>query len=630
MAGTLLVAGLASAQPAQQLLVEMRRTYQDEPIVYLHRNTTIRIQRVGNELVSSREVDEEKLVLKELSGTAHENTVHYSSSFQTLEDLDIYTMTPQGNGYKRIRVDKVEHRDVRDGMAFYDDQRLAAFLYPAMVSGAIGHLSYTLQCKDARFSGGHFFEGVHPTVESTFTVISDPGVAVDLRMFHMPDSSFERTVTTERGRTVQRLVMRKVPSIKFETNAPSARAYSPHVLLLVGNEGVMNDERAKADLYKWFWPFVQDMLLPVPANVAQLSDSITNGISEPRAKAAAIYTWVQQHVRYVAFEDGMNGFIPAKPEEVYRVRYGDCKGMSSLLRALLQAAGMNARLAWIGTRDIPYDIEQLPSASATDHMIVALDLADTTLFLDATAHDIGLGVPSGFIQGKQALIAVDASTWRLERVPEMPADFSTVSDSVTATVDGTTISGTGIMRATGYDRYRLLDWWRSTRPDRRGELLRHVLMKGSNAFLLDTFEVSGTDREADVFEVRYAFKIPGAVVRSGRSVFLPTCLVDPWEDLRTKEDRKLPVEMQHRSVHRNALRLKLPEAATCTVLPPPLNDGGKGFNVRAESRCADNELISSSTFTMDTLLIDDELEAWRKFNLRQQKALGSRAVLELQ
>ena len=87
---------------------------------------------------------------------------------------------------------------------------------------------------------------------------------------------------------------------------------------------------------------ITEAVKDIPASIQALSDSIVAGVSAPEQRAALIYRWMQEHVRYIAFEDGMNGFIPAQLAEDVPVRYGDCKGVSGLLRALLQAAGLDA------------------------------------------------------------------------------------------------------------------------------------------------------------------------------------------------------------------------------------------------------------------------------------------------
>src|SRR5690606_13250769 len=136
-------------------------------------------ERAPGGTVAFREVVEQRLMLKDMAGSAYEQEVHYSG-LVPLSGLEAYTQVPHKNGYKRVRVGTVEHRDERDDNIFHDDSRVARFVMPSLVAGAIANVSYTLSYPDARLASGHFFASMAPTEESTLTVISDPGVEVDI------------------------------------------------------------------------------------------------------------------------------------------------------------------------------------------------------------------------------------------------------------------------------------------------------------------------------------------------------------------------------------------------------------------------------------------------------------------
>ena len=82
---------------------------------------------------------------------------------------------------------------------------------------------------------------------------------------------------------------------------------------------------------------------------------LTANAKSDEEKIRNIYYWVQDNIRYIAFEDGIAGFKPDEANNVLTKRYGDCKGMANLTRQMLKAAGFDARLTWIGTNHISYD-----------------------------------------------------------------------------------------------------------------------------------------------------------------------------------------------------------------------------------------------------------------------------------
>ena len=112
---------------------------------------------------------------------------------------------------------------------------------------------------------------------------------------------------------------------------------------------------------------------------------------------------MQDNIRYIAFEDGLAGFIPATAQEVFKSKYGDCKGMANLMTEMLKLAGLEAYMTWIGTRHIPYDYT-LPSLAVDNHCISTVIIGGKEYFLDGTEKYIPFGDYAWRIQGKEVLI----------------------------------------------------------------------------------------------------------------------------------------------------------------------------------------------------------------------------------
>ena len=119
-------------------------------------------------------------------------------------------------------------------------------------------------------------------------------------------------------------------------------------------------------MYKWYNSLLNE-LDPNDAGLTKMANSITKNASTDKEKIRDIFTWVQNNVQYVAFEDGIAGFKPSEAHEVASLKYGDCKGMANLLVNLLKAEGLDARHAWIGTRMNNYNYK-IPSLLSLIHI----------------------------------------------------------------------------------------------------------------------------------------------------------------------------------------------------------------------------------------------------------------------
>ena len=119
---------------------------------------------------------------------------------------------------------------------------------------------------------------------------------------------------------------------------------------------------------------------PLKAETAR----IAHASADPRARALAALQLVQQQVRYLllAMDDG--GYLPAQADTTWTRRFGDCKGKTVLLLALLKELGIEARPALVSTQAGDGLDQRLPMAGVFDHVLVEARIAGKTYWLDGT------------------------------------------------------------------------------------------------------------------------------------------------------------------------------------------------------------------------------------------------------
>jgi hypothetical protein len=629
---SLLTVGLQAQTPAE-VLERYRTQWRDQPGVFLKLNTTIHVENTPNGVVARRMVERERLALKPPSGQSDREEVGYSE-LVPLTHIKAWTMVPGEKSYKKVVVKDFTHRDELDNKIFHDDNRNVQFRFPGMAVGAITHLDYGVSYPDARMMMGHYFAHVIPVEQSTLTVIADKGVEVMGRGFHLPEGAVRYEQSTERGRHVQRWTMTNVQPSAFEDNAPGWRYYAPHVQLLVRKPGEP-DGHDMDRMYAWNYEHIRHVLQHDNTALVRIAREVTAGLATDREKAKALYTWVQDHIKYVAVEDGMNGVIPAPAATVCRVRYGDCKGMANLLRALMVNAGLKAHLTWVGSRELPYTYDELPSPLTDDHMITAWDHGDGFLLMDPTSNMTPFGMPSSFIQGKQALIAIDERTYKVVEVPIVEADVNTMVDSVHVRLEGTALIGTGTWTFTGYERVNMAHILDATRKDKWHQVMRGVRMKVSNRFQVDSVQVEGLNDRDHSLVVRYWFSIPGIVNASGGEYYLPRLLENSFSRLKVRKDRKLPMEVDYRWTHREVVRIDLPPGMVPGQVPATVTHEGPGFGYTLSCTTSPAtavepaRIILDNHYRMDKLMIaGSDLDAWRTMTDRLELDGNSSIVIK--
>ncbi len=167
----------------------------------------------------------------------------------------------------------------------------------------------------------------------------------------------------------------------------------------------------------------------VTPTVRKLADQITQGITEPKEQARALYNWVSREIRYVAIYLGDGGYVPHFSDSIIRNRYGDCKDKNTLLVALLSAKGIEASSALINSSS-SYVLPNLVTLNTFNHVITYLPQWD--MYVDATQEFAPFGVLAFLELDKPTLLT---ALGRVGRTQKPDAAQNKVSTRVTMTVD---------------------------------------------------------------------------------------------------------------------------------------------------------------------------------------------------
>jgi hypothetical protein len=130
--------------------------------------------------------------------------------------------------------------------------------------------------------------------------------------------------------------------------------------------------------------FAAAAVIPKGSPLEGLADEIAAKYAKPEDRAFAALQLVEDQTRYFALLMGDGGYVPAKAEETWTRRFGDCKAKTALLLALLHRMGLDAEpvLVNLGGGD---GIDELPpSLAAFNHVIVRVKIDGKSYWLDGT------------------------------------------------------------------------------------------------------------------------------------------------------------------------------------------------------------------------------------------------------
>lgn len=161
-------------------------------------------------------------------------------------------------------------------------------------------------------------------------------------------------------------------------------------------------------------------------DIKALVEKLTRGKDSQFEKVQAVSVYLDKEVRYTGVEFDDAEIVPHSPSETLLRKYGDCKDKSTLLVAMLRAAGVPAYLALLnagGSMDVPPD---LPGMGFFDHAIVYVP-GNPDLWIDATDEFARPGQLPVVDQGRLALV-VRPETTALIRTPEASSQDNLVAE----------------------------------------------------------------------------------------------------------------------------------------------------------------------------------------------------------
>ena len=177
------------------------------------------------------------------------------------------------------------------------------------------------------------------------------------------------------------------------------------------------------------WDEISALLDPVYRSAQTLApnsalkpeiDRIAAASTDPRARAMLALRLVQDKIRYLALAMGEGGHVPASADETWSRKFGDCKGKTVTLLALLSGLGIEAEPVLVSSSLGDALPDRLPSVRLFDHVLVRARIGGQSYWLDGTGRgdrDIAALASSLFANG----LPIRAAGAALEPMPFAPA-----------------------------------------------------------------------------------------------------------------------------------------------------------------------------------------------------------------
>lgn len=231
------------------------------------------------------------------------------------------------------------------------------------------------------------------------------------------------------------------PAVRMTPDmAAHARTASRGIDLAFDNPAMLQPPKDAPARYQWQrivefsdfadWAAISRLIAPLFVQASRTEDGSAIDVEarriaaahiRPLDRAAAALRLVQQDVRYIFVGLGNGNLTPATAEETWQRRYGDCKGKTALLLALLQRLGIPAEAVLVNNSGTDDGLdERLPNPGMFDHVLVRAEIDGTLYWLDGTLPPVALPAAEPVVPYRWVL-PLSAKGAALERVAWQPA-----------------------------------------------------------------------------------------------------------------------------------------------------------------------------------------------------------------
>ncbi len=382
----------------------------------------------------------------------------------------------------------------------------------------------------------------------------------------------------------------------------------------------------------WYMDLTQSRRDATP-EIKQKTAALTQGMSTPYAKMAALAKFVQQDIRYIAIELGIGGFQPRPAAYTFQHRFGDCKDKATLMGSMLKEIGVDSYYVIINSERGAVD-SSTSAQNAFDHAIIAVHLPEGSnnvalvsvvqhpalgrlLFFDPTDDLTPFGQLSGSLQGNYGLL-VGPEGGELYRLPTLATSSNGVTRTALMSLEANgNLTGTfqesrvGDLAASERARIKL-----TTKDTDRVKVIEGLLSQSLANFSVTQATMSNLQDTSQPFDLNYSIVVQRYAKPAGDLLLVRPRLIGIKASglLETKEPRELPVILPGPQKDVDRFEIKIPTGFEVDDLPPPVDVEYSFASYHSKTEAAGNVLKYTRTFEITELSVPlEKIDQLKKF-----------------
>ncbi|MEH6535384.1 MAG: DUF3857 domain-containing protein [Psychroserpens sp.] len=525
-------------------------------------------------------------------GISDQGTVVSYNKNRIIKTLEARIYDENGNEIKKYKKGDFEDVSAVSGGTLYSDNRLKYLDYTPI------DYPYTIELEvEVDYKSTAFFPGWRPiegfyasTQHSEYRIINNSDTEIKLKASNFEDYNIEK-------HSEYHYSAKNLSSLKPEAYSPSFETFAP-ILKVAMVEFEMEGVRGINNNWEDFGQWMHDKLLSgteaLPSGIKTEIKELTKNASTDLEKARIVYNYMQDKTRYISVQVGIGGWKPMLAEDVERLGYADCKGLSNYTKALLNEVGVEAHYAVIYGGSSIMSVDKEFSATEGNHVVLYVPNEEKNIWLECTSQTNPFGFIASFTDDRDALLITPEGGKIMHTTTYKTEDnLQTTHADVQLLLDGS-IKGNVTIQTKGY-QYALHEGVQND-PLREQELYFKNYWDYINNLSVENI-VFDNDKDAIVFTEKVKVSSSSFAKKSGKRLLFQPNLFNRITNIPTRyETRTLDFEIERGYTDEDEFVIKIDPALKIEAMPKPVEISNQfGVYKFSIEKRSENELVYKRT-----------------------------------
>lgn len=331
--------------------------------------------------------------------------VQFSDKFDVLDEAEIKIFDLLGN--KKNTWTKKEMTSLNYGDGLVPEGKVTYFNVNAPAYPVTVEFNYSIKFKGIFSLPSYDMQSPWQSVQhSAFEVEVPADLGVRYKLLN---TVIQPEIKQDGTKINYRWELKNLMAYKLEKHSGSSYSYEP--MVLIGpNKFQLDDYEGDMTSWKNLGAWIDNLYAKttgLPEDKKSFYRDMVKNVSSDKDKAAILYNYMQNNMRYVSIQLGIGGLRPFPASFVDDKKYGDCKALSNYLKSALDAVGVKSNIVIIQGGITPRHVLEDFPANYFNHAILCIPQAKDTIWLECTSTTLPFAELGPFTENRKAMMVTD-------------------------------------------------------------------------------------------------------------------------------------------------------------------------------------------------------------------------------